>query len=142
MGEWQWRGTHGAQADYLAWRLCPEESEREAFARRLTEDPGRLAQAKLADLFASRARNVMVFFTDLLGMTETYNTPGTVDERNWSLRVSSDWVREYRERLQRDAALNVPAALAMALRAGGKETREQHQTLLNGLDRLASELRG
>ena len=35
-----------------------------------------------------------------------------------------------------------PAALAMALRARGAETRERHQELLAGLDRLASELRG
>lgn len=142
VGEWQWRGRLKAQADYLAWRLCPEEGEREGFARRLAEDPGLLAQAKLADLFASRARNVMVFFTDLLGMTETYNTPGTVDPRNWSLRVPEDWAREYRERLQGDAALNMPAALAMALRARGAEMRERHSALLAGLDRLAGELRG
>jgi 4-alpha-glucanotransferase len=138
VGDWQWRGRLKAQADYLAWRLCPDEAEREAFARGLAEDPGRLAQAKLADLFASRARNVMVFFTDLLGMTGTYNTPGTVDERNWSLRVPEDWAREYRERLRGDAALNVPAALALALRARGSDNRE----LLAGLDRLAGELRG
>ncbi|WNZ62828.1 hypothetical protein QEG98_03135 [Myxococcus sp. MxC21-1] len=78
-----------------------------------------MAQAKVADLFASRARNVMMFFTDLLGMPETYNAPGTVDERNWSLRVPQDWAREYRERLKGDAAVNLPAALAMALRAQG-----------------------
>jgi len=142
VADWQWRGTLKAQADYLAWRLSPEEAQREGFARRLATDPGLLAQAKLADLFASRARNVMVFFTDLLGMTETYNTPGTVDERNWSLRVPSDWAREYRERLRGDAALNMPAALAMALRARGPETRERHHALLADLDRLASELRG
>jgi 4-alpha-glucanotransferase len=141
VGDWQWRGRLRAQADYLAWRLCPEEAEREAFARKLTEHPGLLAQAKVADLFASRARNVMVFFTDLLGLVWTYNTPGTVDERNWSLRMAEDWAREYRERLQRDAAVNMPAVLAMALRAQGAEVRERHRELLAGLDRLASELR-
>jgi 4-alpha-glucanotransferase len=141
VGDWQWRGRLRAQADYLAWRLCPEEAERKAFARRLTEHPGLLAQAKVADLFASRARNVMVFFTDLLGLVWTYNTPGTVDERNWSLRMAEDWAREYRERLQRDAAVNMPAVLAMALRAQGAEVRERHRELLAGLDRLASELR-
>jgi 4-alpha-glucanotransferase len=141
VGDWQWRGRLRAQADYLAWRLCPEEAEREAFARRLTEHPGLLAQAKVADLFASRARNVMVFFTDLLGLVGTYNTPGTVDERNWSLRMAEDWAREYRERLQRDAAVNMPAVLALALRARGSESRERHRELLAGLDRLAGELR-
>ncbi|AKF79353.1 4-alpha-glucanotransferase [Myxococcus fulvus 124B02] len=142
VGDWQWRGTLRAQADYLATRLCPEVERREAFARALATDPGRLAQAKLADLFASRARNVMVFFTDLLGMPETYNEPGTIDERNWSLRVPSDWMREYRERLRGDAAMNLPGVLAMALRAGGAPARQKHRELLAGLDRLAAELRG
>ncbi|MCP3136365.1 4-alpha-glucanotransferase [Pyxidicoccus xibeiensis] len=141
VGDWQWRGTLRAQADYLAWRLCPEETEREDFARRLAAHPGLVAQAKVADLFASRARNVMLFFTDLLGMTETYNTPGTVDARNWSLRVPEDWACQYHERLRGEAALNLPAVLAMALRAGGAAARARHHELLAGLDRLASELR-
>jgi 4-alpha-glucanotransferase len=64
---WQ-EGEARAQADYLAWRLHPEEEGREDFARRLLEERGLLVQAKFADLFASRAENVMVFFTDLLGM--------------------------------------------------------------------------
>jgi len=142
VGDWQWRGTLRAQADYLATRLCPEPESREDFARTLASDPGRLAQAKLADLFASRARNVMVFFPDLLGMTETYNEPGTIDERNWSLRVPSDWLTEYRERLRVDAAMNLPGVLALALRAGGAPAREKHRELLAGLDRLAATLRG
>ena len=100
VGEWQWRGTLRAQADYLATRLHPEPQGREAFARQLAANPGLLAQAKIADLFACRARHVMVFFADLLGMTETYNVPGTVEERNWSLRVPEDWARQYRERLR------------------------------------------
>ncbi|QSQ11464.1 4-alpha-glucanotransferase [Myxococcus landrumensis] len=142
VGEWQWRGTLKAQADYLATRLCPEAGRRrEDFARELSQDPGKLAQAKLADLFASRARNVMVFFTDLLGMTGTYNEPGTVDERNWSLRASEDWMGEYRERLRTDAAMNLPAVLALALRAGGAASVTKHRELLAGLDRLADQLR-
>ncbi|QQR45049.1 4-alpha-glucanotransferase [Myxococcus xanthus] len=141
VADWQWKGTLHAQAEYLAARLCPEPSEREAFARELSTSPGRLAQAKVADLFASRARNVMMFFTDLLGMPETYNAPGTVDERNWSLRVPQDWAREYRERLKGDAAVNLPAVLAMALRAQGAPARARHQRLLECLDALARELR-
>ncbi|NVJ26671.1 MULTISPECIES: 4-alpha-glucanotransferase [Myxococcus] len=141
VGDWQWRGTLRAQAEYLATRLCPEPERREDFARELATDPGKLAQAKLADLFASRARNVMVFFTDLLGIPETYNEPGTVDERNWSLRAPTDWMREYRERLRGDAAMNLPGVLAMALRAGGAPAREKHRELLEGLDRLAESLK-
>lgn len=137
---WRQAGEAKAQADYLAWRLHPEEEGREDFARRLVEEPGMLEQAKFADLFASRAENVMVFFADLLGMKETYNAPGTVSEDNWSLRVPNDYRREYAEKLGSNGALNLPRALALALRAGGAETRARHRQLIAALERLAEEL--
>lgn len=141
VAEWQWRHALRAQADSLAERLHPEVEGREAFARQLAEDPGLLAQAKFADLFASRARSVMVFFADLLGMPDTYNTPGSVDARNWSLRIPQDWAEQYQQRLRAGAALNLPQVLALALRAGGAEARRQHAELLERLDRAASRLR-
>ena len=137
---WRQAGGARAQADYLAWRLHPEEEGREDFARRLLGEPGLLVQAKFADLFVSRAENVMVFFADLLGMKETYNAPGTVSEENWSLRVPNDYRREYAEKLQAHGALNLPLALALALRAGGVEARARHQGLIAALERLATAL--
>jgi 4-alpha-glucanotransferase len=138
---WTQVGEARAQADYLAWRLHPEEEGREDFARRLLESPGLLVQAKFADLFASRAGNVMVFFTDLLGMKETYNVPGLVSEENWSLRVPPDYRQEYAEKLGSDEALNLPGVLALALRAGGEAARARHGQLIGALERLAEELR-
>ncbi|RKH65424.1 4-alpha-glucanotransferase [Corallococcus aberystwythensis] len=142
VSEWQWKHALRAQADYLAERLHPEAEGREAFARQLAQDPGLLAQAKFADLFASRARSVMVFFADLLGMPDTYNAPGSVDARNWSLRIPPDWAAQYQQRLRADAALNLPQVLAMALRAGGAEARARHADLLTRLDGAADQLRG
>jgi 4-alpha-glucanotransferase len=137
---WRQSDEARAQAEYLAWRLHPEEEGREDFARRLLAEPGMLVQAKFADLFASRAENVMVFFPDLLGMRETYNAPGTVSEENWSLRVPNDYRRGYAEKLESDEALNLPKALALALRAGGEEARARHRGLIAALERLAAEL--
>ncbi|MFB1482405.1 4-alpha-glucanotransferase [Corallococcus sp. RDP092CA] len=141
VSEWQWKHLLRAQADALAARLHPEAEGRAAFARRLAEDPGLLAQAKFADLFASRARSVMVFFADLLGMPDTYNAPGSVDARNWSLRIPTDWAEQYQRRLRVGAALNLPQVLAMALRAGGAEARARHAELLTRLDAAAARLR-
>jgi hypothetical protein len=138
---WRELGTERAQADYLAWRLHPEPEGREDFARRLVEEPGLLVQAKFADLFASRARNVMIFFADLLGLDDVYNAPGTVNEENWTLRVPADYPREYREKLSRDAALNLPKALALALRASGESSHAKHHELIAALERLAAEPR-
>ncbi|ADO75597.1 4-alpha-glucanotransferase [Stigmatella aurantiaca] len=135
---WREMGTFREQADYLAWRLHPEAEGREDFARRLREEPGLLEQAKFADLFASRAQNVSIFFADLLGMTEVYNVPGTVNEENWSLRVPADYARAYPEKLGRGAALDLPRVLALALRAGGAPARARHPSLIDALEQRAS----
>jgi 4-alpha-glucanotransferase len=136
---WRAAGQARAQADYLAWRLHPEEAGREDFARRLLEEPGLLVQAKFADLFVGRARNVMVFFADLLGMKETFNAPGTVSDDNWSLRVPQDYRARYARALDTNAALNVPLALALALRARGPEVRREHRELIDTLEWLAAQ---
>jgi 4-alpha-glucanotransferase len=141
-GKWRETGADRSQADYLAWRLHPEPEGREDFARRLAAEPGLLVQAKFADLFASRARNVMVFFSDLFGLLDVYNAPGTVNEENWTLRAPADYPLAYREKLSRDAALNLPLALALALRAQGESARTQHRELISGLERVAGTLRG
>jgi hypothetical protein len=59
-------------------------------------------------------------------MKEIYNTPGTVGDHNWSLRVPRDYERSYLEMRARGAALDLPRALALALRArGGAESAER-----------------
>jgi hypothetical protein len=60
---------------------------------------------------------VSVFFPDLLGLSEVYNTPGTVDPANWTLRVPPEYRGLHTERCARGEALDLPAALSMALRA-------------------------
>jgi hypothetical protein len=96
----------------------------------LAEDRGLLVHAQFADLFASPARNVMVFFPDLFGLREAYNVPGTVGPKNWSLRVPPAYADDYGERLRAGRALDLPRVLAMALRARGIEDGD----LLRGLD--------
>ncbi|MEO7092412.1 MAG: 4-alpha-glucanotransferase, partial [Polyangiales bacterium] len=96
-----------------------------------------LVQAKFADLFASRASNVMIFFADLFGLRAIYNSPGTVDEANWRLRLTSDWLGEYERRREAGDALDLPSALATAIRARGTSAAAAHRELLASLDDLA-----
>jgi hypothetical protein len=103
-------------------------------ARMLAEDRGLLVHAQFADLFASPARNVMVFFPDLFGLREAYNVPGTVGPKNWSLRVPPAYAENYGERLRAGRALDLPRVLAIALRARGIEDGD----LLQGLDAAAA----
>lgn len=135
--QWCASGSSRQQAAYLAWRLRPEEQEREAWTAKVATDPGELLQAKAADLFAGPATNVMIFFTDLMGMSQLYNRPGTTSDDNWSLRITSDFARDYRERMAGNRAINIPKALALAIRARGRAVAGDHGNLLAQLDQLA-----
>jgi 4-alpha-glucanotransferase len=111
---WTAQGRLADHAAYLAGRLG---------RRSLPASPAVVLQAKLAELFSSRAQHVLVFFTDLLGMREAYNRPGLISTENWSLRVPPDYRHGYAQALQRDEALNLPLALAVALGAGSERRR-------------------
>ncbi|WP_438007766.1 4-alpha-glucanotransferase [Sorangium sp. So ce321] len=137
LGAWERTGALERQAAYLASRLAPSPAEEGAMARALASDPRALAQAKFADLFASQAANVMVFFSDLLGLEEVYNAPGTMSDDNWSLRVPRGYERSYAERRARGAALDLPRVLALALRARGGAESEERRDLAARLSRLA-----
>jgi 4-alpha-glucanotransferase len=134
VAEWQRAGDVPAHAEYLAWRLAPRADGREALAAALNADLGLLVHAQFADLFASPARNVMVFFADLLGLHESYNVPGTVGPQNWSLRVPPDYAARYGARWRAGQALDLPLALSMALRARGVGGGD----LLRGLETIAT----
>lgn len=139
---WASRGELPKRAGYLAHRLSPPGApaqDVEAFSKRLEADRGLLANAQLADALSSRARNVFVFFADLFGMREVYNSPGTTGLDNWSLRAPSDFERSYEERAKNCEALDLPLALSMALRSrDDDESRALAQRLeSNGIPRPA-----
>lgn len=140
--DWKRGGTLAAQACYLADRLVPDSAQRASFALKLAANPSCLAQAKFAELFASPARHVSIFFADLFGMTQRYNLPGVISDENWSLRVPPDYEAEYLRRLSANAALNLPLALTLALRARGAAFTEEHRELLEPLAGLAEKLNG
>jgi|CZKU01.1.fsa_nt_gi 4-alpha-glucanotransferase len=137
---WLGSGTAGARAAYLAERLvrggteaAPDAPERTAFAGALARDRGSLVRAMFADLFASPARHVLVFMSDLFGLVDVYNTPGSVSEANWSLRIPNDFESAYRAGLAAGTAMDVFGALALALRA--REPSSTHAHLVSELER-------
>lgn len=131
---WLEEGVTRRQAEYLAMRLRIPAAEQTSWKERLAVDAGALVQAKSADLFVGPAQNIMVYFTDLLGGMESYNKPGTTNKDNWTLRISCDFKKIYREKLADDRALNIPKALAMALRAHHASTSSAYQALIRELD--------
>jgi hypothetical protein len=136
----RWHGTAyaGRRAAHLAERLQPDIDGRSDFIAELVASPDRMATALCADLFASRARHVSIFFSDLLGYRETYNIAGVVSDENWRLRVAPDWERQYERDLASDMprALDLPRALALALNADPAR-RTTHRELHDRLQSLA-----
>lgn len=104
-----------AWARRLAARLCLPRPERLA-------SEGFMATAMLAELFASRAENVSIFFADLFGYDKRFNVPGLVDETNWTLRLPADFEALHARRLAREQALDLPLALDLALGAQVQRT--------------------
>jgi 4-alpha-glucanotransferase len=133
--DWVASGDSWKQAKYLATRLLAPEEDRETWVRKTARDPNALVQARFADLFVGPASNVMVFFTDALGLTEAYSRPGVVNDENWSLRVDPDFRRVHRQRVARGAALDLPRSLARALRARGPSFVAAHRALIEDLER-------
>jgi 4-alpha-glucanotransferase len=133
--QWLEDGQARRQADYLAWRLAPQ-GEREKFAKEIAGDRRKLVHAKLADIFASPAAHVMIFFSDLLGREEIYNRPGVIHADNWRLRIPPDYTEAYPRAAAQGEALNLPAVLALALRAKGREFADAHRDLIDRLSRL------
>lgn len=113
---WERDGSIVERARGLASRLTAE-SERERFTRHLLERPGRIAHALFADALASPASNAMLFFTDLFGLEEPYNVPGTVSPANWTLRLTETQIAAHAQLAKEDRALDLDRAMAWALGA-------------------------
>ncbi len=116
---WTSAGTLESRAAYLASRLEPDASKRDALASWMLSHPSRLATGMFAELFVGPAANVLVFWADLFGERDAYNTPGVVSAANWCMRVPRSFREVYRARLSSGEALDLPSALALALRARG-----------------------
>lgn len=124
---WVSEARGAAYAEYLGGRLGIDP-------RPLANDADALARAVLADLFVGPAQQVSIFFPDLFGMTEVYNRPGVVSPENWTLRVPARFESDYAKAAREGRALQLPSALAAAIRARGAGFAQTHDALLKQLD--------
>lgn len=111
--------------------------ERDDLIVKLTTDPKALMNVKLAEIFASKAENIQVFFTDFFGLKSTYNTPGTSGDKNWSLRLPDNFEEVYKNNIKPEGlALNMPLILKMAIEARGSVFAKKHEKLLKELEKF------
>ena len=113
-----------------------EGEAKDNFIVKLTTDATALRNVKLAEIFASKAENIQVFFTDFFGINQTYNTPGTSGDKNWSLRLPDNFEELYCQNCENQKALNLPLILKMAIEARGSKFAKKHQGLLKDLEKL------
>ena len=127
---WERNGELAARAEYLAGRVGPRSSA--------VPEKAEVGDAMFAELFVGPAANVLVFFADLFGERDTYNTPGLVSEVNWSMRVPRDFRAVYARRAAAGKALHLPRALARAMRARGPAFVAEHSGVLAALETAES----
>ena len=123
----------------LAEDLYPDatEEEQEEIAVRLSKDADFMLFNKLVEIFACEAENVQIFFTDFLGLKETYNVPGTSGDANWSLRVPDNYAEVYENNLKNGCAMNLALLLKQAIISRGKDFAEKHSVLIEQLEKIA-----
>ena len=112
-------------AKNLVEDLFAEAENKDDIIVRLTQDKDYLTFVKIVEIFASKAKNVQMFFTDYFQIKETYNTPGTSGDQNWSLRVPNEF-KEHR-------TIDLCAILKAAIIARGKDFATKNAVLIEKL---------
>ncbi len=111
-----------------------DEQEKKQYIQEIRMNKDKFLTASFAELFASPARRVQIFFTDFFGIAKTYNRPGTT-QGNWSLRLGENFEDEYYKKASEGKAPNFPEVIAAALRHRGLDVGNEQ--LMQDLDNSA-----
>jgi len=106
--------------------LFPEVENKDDLIVRLTNDAEYLKKVKLSEIFASKAKNIQIFFTDFFNVEDVYNRPGTSGDENWSLRLPNN----YKELNK----IDLGEILVMAINARGSKFADKHKKLIEKLN--------
>lgn len=106
----------------------PDWANKDELIVKLTKDADFLAQTKLVEMFASKAENIQIFFTDYFNIYDVYNRPGTSGDSNWSLRLPDNF-----KTLQ---PINLANILKLAIIARGKEFADKNHKLIEELSEI------
>lgn len=108
--------------------LFKEAPNKDEIIVKMTNDENFLKETKLVELFACQAENIQIFFTDFFGMNQTYNTPGTSGDKNWSLRLPNNFAQI--------ETINLPLLLKKAIIARGSEFAKANKNIIEELDEI------
>ena len=108
--------------------LYPYVENKDDLIQKLTTDAESLKFAKLVELFASKAQNVQIFFTDFFRIDDVYNRPGTSGDVNWSLRIPDNF--------EEMTPIDLPSILKQAIISRGTEFAAANQKLIEELSEI------
>lgn len=108
--------------------LFKEAPNKDEIIVKMTNDENFLKETKLVEMFACQAENIQIFFTDFFGMNQTYNTPGTSGDKNWSLRLPNNFAQM--------ETINLPLLLKKAIIARGSEFAKANKNIIEELDEI------
>ncbi len=106
----------------------PDWDNKDALIVELTKNADFLAQTKLVEIFASKAENIQLFFTDYFKIYDVYNKPGTSGDANWSLRLPDNF--------KSMETINLANILKLAIIARGSEFAQKNSKLIKELDEI------
>ena len=106
----------------------PDWDNKDALIVELTKNADFLAQTKLVEIFASKAENIQLFFTDYFKIYDVYNKPGTSGDANWSLRLPDNF--------NSMETINLANILKLAIIARGNEFAQKNSKLIKELDEI------
>jgi 4-alpha-glucanotransferase len=108
--------------------LFSEADNKDELIVQMTNDENFLKETKLVELFACKAQNIQIFFTDFFNMTQTYNTPGTSGDKNWSLRLPANF--------DSMETINLPQILKKAIISRGSDFATKHKDIIEELNEI------
>ena len=108
--------------------------DKKKYLNEIRTDKKKFISASFTELFASPAKRIQIFFTDVFGIAKTYNRPGT-NEGCWELRLGEKFEDEYYKAVAEGKAPNFAKAIADALRHRGLD--KEHPDLMKDLDNSA-----
>ncbi|MCD8377626.1 MAG: 4-alpha-glucanotransferase [Candidatus Gastranaerophilales bacterium] len=101
-------------------------ADKDGLIVKLTNDAEFLKKVKLAEIFASKAKNIQIFFTDFFNVEDVYNRPGTSGDENWSLRLPDNYSELN--------PIDLGEILTIAIKARGVEFAGKHKKLIEKLN--------
>ncbi len=129
---------------YLAGYLYPNwtDEQRASIVKGIENDPRERLKYKMVEMLA-KGKNIQISFMDFFGLNKVYNYMGKKDERNWKLRLTPEFEKDYYQTLEAKRkdkiALNMPELIARALesklasRTEDEQKNKVQEQKINGL---------